>query len=447
MGKKVILTLLCALLISAFSAGCGGKETGQGADDGGAGGGKNASDALTTIDQPVTLTIAAQLSPELYAQFIEEPVAKKFPNVRLERLLPGGNSGASPQGTATLISAGTIPDIILSLPGWYGQQKLQDLFSDLTPLIKKYNFDLNRYYSGIVETARSYSPEGTIEFLPESMTTAFLMYNKAIFDKFGVAYPKDGMTWEEAIELARKVTRTDNGVQYRGMDVLRDFTVNNTQLSLPFVDQQTKKSVVNSDGWKTYFTMMKSLYDIEGNRPPTRQALGNFDGFAKEQTVAMYVARLENITQLVADNSDLDWDMVTLPVFKELPNTGTQVNTPFFAISPASTKKDAAFKVIAYLLSDEVQLEHNKDGRLTVLKNESIRRQFGSNIKELTGKHIEAALKLTPAKPRPYTIYDNYGVIRLGNALIDVVMSNKDINTALREADEWTNKDIEANMR
>jgi len=26
-------------------------------------------------------------------------------------------------------------------------------------------------------------------------------------------------------------------------------------------------------------------------------------------------------------------------------------------------------------------------------------------------------------------------------------MSGKDINTALREADEWTNKDIEANMR
>jgi multiple sugar transport system substrate-binding protein len=139
--------------------------------------------------------------------------------------------------------------------------------------------------------------------------------------------------------------------------------------------------------------------------------------------------------------------MATMPTYKELPKTGTQVNAPYYAITPASKNRDAAFKVIAYLISDPVQIEGNKDGRLTVLKDEAIRKQYGANIKEYAGKHIEAAITLQAAKPRPYTIYDNFGVIHLADAIQDIVLEGKDVNTALREADEATNKDIEANKQ
>ncbi|MCC2683642.1 MAG: family 1 extracellular solute-binding protein [Paenibacillaceae bacterium] len=444
----------CGLLLTAsLVAGCGGASGDAGGSAAAPGGGQAGKDTKTSvvpidvIDQPVHLTIAAQLSDDLYAQFIDDPIKKKFPNVTLERLKPGGNANANPKGTAQLISEGTIPDIVYSLPGWYGQQKLQDLFSDMTPLVKKYNFDTSRYFPGIMDTVLSYSPEGKIEFLPDTMTTLVLLYNKDIFDKFGVSYPKDGMTWEESFELAKKLSRTDNGKNYRGMDVLRDFNVNNTQLSLPFVDQKTMKAAVNTDGWKRYLTMLKSMYDIAGNKPEKKGDLGNFGQFYQTQSLAMYVGRLENITTMVADKTAMNWDMATMPTYKELPKTATQVNAPYYAITPASKNRDAAFKVIAYLISDPVQIEGNKDGRLTVLKDEAIRKQFGANIKEYSGKHIEAAIALQAAKPRPYTIYDNFGVIHLATAIQDMVLSGKDINTALREADEATNKDIEANKQ
>jgi multiple sugar transport system substrate-binding protein len=438
-GQRIGL-FLSALLVAGTAAGCSkAADNGTGKPEAG----KTAGEPIDVIDKPVTLKIAAQVSDDLFPKFIADPVKKKFPNVTLEQIKVQGN--ASPKATATMLSQGNMPDIILSLPGWYGEQKLQDFFSDLTPLIKKYNFDTDRLYPGVLETVKSYSPSGAIEFLPESMTGLILLYNKSIFDRFGVPYPKDGMTWEEAIDLAKKVTRSEGGTAYRGLDVLRDFNINNTQLSLPFVDQKTTKGSINTDGWKRYFTMMKSLYDIQGNTP--QKQLGNFEEFAKGQKLAMFVGRMENITQLVAESGDLNWDMVTVPTYKELPKIGTQVNAPFYAIPPTSTQKDEAFKVIAYLLSDEIQLANNKEGRLTVLKSEQIRKQFGTNIKELSGKHIDAALALAPAKPRSYTLYDNLGVVRLQQALSSVAVENKDINTALREAEELLNKDIEANKK
>jgi hypothetical protein len=82
---------------------------------------------------------------------------------------------------------------------------------------------------------------------------------------------------------------------------------------------------------------------------------------------------------------------------------------------------------------------------MTVLKDESIRKEFGKAIKQLDNKNMDAVLKLKPAKPRVFTIYDDYGVGRLGDALKSIVFENKDVNTALKEAEELMNQDIENN--
>lgn len=42
---------------------------------------------------------------------------------------------------------------------------------------------------------------------PATVDNHFIIYNKAIFDKYGVPYPGDDMTWEEYILMAQKLTR------------------------------------------------------------------------------------------------------------------------------------------------------------------------------------------------------------------------------------------------
>lgn len=42
---------------------------------------------------------------------------------------------------------------------------------------------------------------------PVVNNTMSLYYNKDLFDKFGVSYPKDGMTWDEVLELNRQLDK------------------------------------------------------------------------------------------------------------------------------------------------------------------------------------------------------------------------------------------------
>jgi multiple sugar transport system substrate-binding protein len=82
--------------------------------------------------------------------------------------------------------------------------------------------------------------------------------------------------------------------------------------------------------------------------------------------------------------------------------------------------KDEALEVIAYLLSDEAQTTNARTGRMTVLAKEDIRNQFGKDLD-----------------------YDGLVHKTLRNALKEAVINKKDINTALREAEEAANKAIQ----
>lgn len=76
-------------------------------------------------------------------------------------------------------------------------------------------------------------------------------YNKGIFDKFGVPYPKDGMTYDEAIELAKKVTRSVDGVQYYGL-FPGNPAIQLGQLSQTFLDGKTDEPLLSSDNFASF---------------------------------------------------------------------------------------------------------------------------------------------------------------------------------------------------
>jgi ABC-type glycerol-3-phosphate transport system substrate-binding protein len=66
-----------------------------------------------------------------------------------------------------------------------GELFAYDLMTDITPLVKQTATDLNQVASD----------DGWLVGIPFTQQFSALYYNKDIFDKFGVSYPKDGMTW------------------------------------------------------------------------------------------------------------------------------------------------------------------------------------------------------------------------------------------------------------
>jgi maltose-binding protein MalE len=53
---------------------------------------------------------------------------------------------------------------------------------------------------------QAYSTKGEFLTMPYTVESAVMYYNKDLFDKFGATYPKDGLTWNETMDLARKLS-------------------------------------------------------------------------------------------------------------------------------------------------------------------------------------------------------------------------------------------------
>lgn len=57
---------------------------------------------------------------------------------------------------------------------------------------------------------RTVMPDGTVQdrqyLYPSNVGHQFIIYNKSIFDKFGVKYPPEDLTWERYVEIAKKLT-------------------------------------------------------------------------------------------------------------------------------------------------------------------------------------------------------------------------------------------------
>src|SRR5690606_14854185 len=112
--------------------------------------------------------------------------------------------------------------------------------------------------------------------------------------------------------------------------------------------------------------------------------------FFKDMTMAMRVG--PNPLDLLAGSlaNGMEWDAVTVPVFAESP--GSQLNAPFYIITPQSQKKDTAFEVMAYLMSEEVQAWSAKQGRVPIIKSKSVIDQFGQDIAILKGTNYTKAV-------------------------------------------------------
>ncbi|WP_218095312.1 ABC transporter substrate-binding protein [Paenibacillus solanacearum] len=433
MNRMAALSLL--LFATACSSGNDGKSAGeQPAAE------KNAPPQVST--EPVTIKFALSmgwLGPDEFQKYVEEPVKKRYPYITIEPI----DLSKPENGFDKLMAAGNIPDLVMTASPIIYRFVGTGMEDSIEPLIKKFNFDLSRLNPVAVESVKSASLQNNLIGLPWTMHFSALYFNKDIFDKFGVPYPKDGMTWEEARELAKKVTRSEGGVQYRGLEPDKATRVASV-LSYGLVDPVTEKPTVNNDNWKKIFELLKSIYDIPGNNTP-RLAGGGTDQFKKEQTLAM-LASNNNLPNL-KDAQDLNWDLVQYPSFKERPNTGMQVDEWILHVTAQSKYKDQAFQVISTILSDEVQTEVARNARLPIVKSSNMEQEFGKNLAYLQGKNVKAAFMTTPAKALPVSVYDSFADGYMSNAIVPIIKGEKDINSALREAEEQISKNIETNRQ
>lgn len=384
--------------------------------------------------KPFTLKFYTNLSPELQELEISF-INKAFPHIAVETTVSSGTNNTLPH---QLTASGYTPDLINSSWGGVWDFQQSGLLMDLNPLIEELDFDTDRLIDNALPFVQSYSPSGETLFIPYNLGFNNLFYNKDIFEKFGVDFPKEGAYWDDIYDLAKILTRDDGGIKYKGFQYQVQSVTWRNQLALPMTNPVTHKSELNNHpGWKLWVETMGSFYLIPGN-----EASG---GFIQTATIAMYTG-LGEINGLVEAEKigHMNWDMISVPVFKGQAEEGKQNLSRFYAISPNSKHQKEVFQIIKYMLSEEVQIAKARSGIVPVVKSEDAKKEFGKDLEGVASKNIASVFVGALGKAVPITPYDDITkTVLFRNVLPGYYKDGKDLNTVLREGEEEINRRIE----
>ncbi|MDF2720551.1 MAG: extracellular solute-binding protein family 1 [Paenibacillus sp.] len=435
--NKAKFALVMLAFLQVFAQGCSGGKSAAPT------GGEDAAGKPAEPAPPVELVFhgtKTSQTEEFFMQNFGNFINKKFPNVKLKYF-----PTTAQIGTKQLLAAGEKIDVMLVSAGSISQMVLDNnLQYDITPLVQKYKYDLTRLAPATIELEKSFG-NGAIYGLPYATDTLALFYNKSLFDKFGAAYLTNNTSWDDVYNLAQKLTRTENGVQYRGFTVQYQHILMLNQLAVPYQDAKTAKSLLTGDAFTKEMDFVTRMIKIPGNSWDKNPSAAEFVGSFANETSAMFAGLVG--AWFAYQFKQPGWDIVKLPQRKEAPNVGPQLYPDYLMLTNMSKNPDAAFQVISSFTTEEYQQQSVRNGWLPILKDgNKLMGQYAADVKEYGdfSKRNKDFLWTTTASIPAKSKYDAIGLKYMNQAYLDIITSRKDLNSALRDAAEASDKEIAA---
>lgn len=438
----IIGTVATALALSA----CGGTPATSGSDPSGTkaetktpapDAGKTAAD--TTPINLVFYSPTRDWTEEYFMREFGDPIKTKFPYMT-PKFIPY-NGKADQLGE--MIAAGDQVDLVmLSYGQIYSFLMKYGMQYDMTPLIQKNGYDMSVFEPSSVDILKQVGG-GRLYGLPMYTLPSTIYYNKDLFDKFGVSYPTDKLTWDDLYELSKKLTRNEGGQDYYGTVISPSHLAMRSQLSLDLIDPKTGLSAINTSEWKTFMDNVSRFYQSYGWDSAAMQVAKQRDMFTKERRAAMWlpVSTMHTAEEL----EGMNWDLAAFPTLKEAPGVGPQPYPYYYFMSSTGKHKDQTFEVLTYLTSESFHMDKSKRGVfLSLLKNDAIRKAFGLEAEMYKGKNTKAMLPDKFAAPSYLSEYTASAASKIFGALVNVTTGKMDVNTALSTGNEEMNKAIGA---
>jgi multiple sugar transport system substrate-binding protein len=194
MKRSVTAKLFIALaLFSAVSltlAGCSG---------GGGGSSK--------LDKSAPVTLTWWTGQTQTAEKTLESLAKEFhtdhPNVTIQISSGAPTTTDLLQKISAAFVSGDTPDISYTYGYWGGTLAASGHMLDITKQVSAPDVHWDAFP---VSARKIAAPAGKVIGMPSIVDVVSLMYNKALFDKAGLAYPTDDWTWDDFRQAAKKLT-------------------------------------------------------------------------------------------------------------------------------------------------------------------------------------------------------------------------------------------------
>jgi multiple sugar transport system substrate-binding protein len=433
MNKRSIFAIAPVCLLGLAITACGGNETAGSVE-------KAETKPTEPKKEPFTLTIFTEgVKPEEFDARFRGRLEKKFPHITFQYQMSG--TGAT---INDLVAQKKIPDIMrIDVPGMKAKYLDLGLAYGLDSLVKTGKYDLKRFDPVFIQEMVNAGRTGELYGLPvPPYFPLVLYYNKTLFDQFGVPYPKDGMSWDDIYELAKKMTRSEGGAVYRGFSASVTAMLRDNPYSLPILDPSGDQ-LADPEKWKAMFQNLKRFYDIPNNAME-KNATEEINAFGKGKVAMM--GNQHNIYLTIPP--EINWDIVSYPTLEGAPKLMGQRGPAYWAITRQSEHKEEAFQVIAEMLADDVQLADSKNGIPTTLVDPEIKKALGQTHPLYSQKNMKAVHTYPPTAPTPKRKAELTDVLgRTQEAIIfeafqKLANNEADLNTALRQADERLKQEV-----
>ena len=442
------ITLLCsALMLVGVLAGCNSKsnEGGNPNPSPSVSEGESKGDTIDYKNNHAEINIFSRSCRGDWERKVLPDLQAEFPNYTFNFVSTCSDNMDIYQAVTTGIQF----DMVYNLSAGELREDLMttQLAYPMNDYLAKHGIDLNDFDEAYLD---SVTIDGQVYMLPTHNLAFVMFYNKDIFERFGVEYPWNGMTWDEAAELAKKLTRNEQGKQYIGLWYSVPHILRVNHLSLGFVDPETNTATLNNEGWKLFFE--KLFYNPTrepGLQARAKEKFFQHADFNRDYVIAMYVYTYGWISTHQTSLPP-NWGVVSVPTF-EKGGPGVQAYAQYVAMTSTSDNKDEVTLIMKYLTSPEYQAKKIRQGSVTVLKDKSVQEQIYADFPELADKQREIyeAIFYNPLAPsRQYHQLDEIVIegAFYDDVIPEIVRGNMDMNTALVTAEEIANADLKAEM-
>lgn len=372
-----------------------------------------------------------------------EHFKRKHPGVRVT-YVSGIRKEDYSEWLAEKMLAGEVPDVFM-VPGedfnmYAAMGALEDLsyYGD-----SDQDFSWNAYYPAAIGYGRY---ESRVYGLPVASVPTLMFVNKTLLTKEGIPIPENNWTWQDFLDICRRVTKDTDGD-----GVLDQFGVYDYDWKLAVVTNDVK--LFREDGRASYFAdsrmeeavqFMLELHEAQNGREVTakdfdmgRVAFRPFT-FAEYRTYKPYPWRIKKY-------SSFEWDCIKLPAGPSGDNVSS-LQTMLLGMSAKAKNKELAWQFLKEICYEpEIQQlmltrSQGLPSRRDVVESEESQTMFAANApgcEEMNLRVVSEVMDHAVMNPK-FKGYD--GAMLLANdELQKIIAGTVSFNNALNKLQKEIN--------
>lgn len=251
-----------------------------------------------------------------------------------------------------LFASNTAPDVIFINNHYLPIYANAGVLEDLTPYEQDFEYD--KFYP---KSLNALSWENKIYAIPRDISTLVVFYNKNIFDKYNIPYPKTGWSFDNFLETAQKLTHLPEifGISFDEdpLFYLPYLTAFNTTHFDNFKDTNMQNGI-------KFYANLRKKYHIAPRKEESASA--TMAQMFLQQRLAMHLSGRWLVPKY-RQEANFDWDIIEFPQRKS--GYGVPLDASGWAISKSSKNKAEAILFIKYLSSQKSIEKLTESGLIT----------------------------------------------------------------------------------